>query len=305
MEQLASGVFRLTLPMDGLLDHVHVYILSNEDASLLIDSGLDEEAHEERIVAALAEAGLPRPRGVLLTHVHPDHAGRASALSRLFRAPVYLDPKGVELLRRRAAPDARLVYQQFLAELGVPAAEQEELLATLPAPIELPEAWQDLPRRLEIGGLTWRVVPTPGHSPDHVAFYRPADGLLISGDVVLRGETPNVSLLPDGDDDPLARYEASLLRLLQLQPTRCLPGHFEVVDDLPAEVERIRRHQKARQEDLRRALDAGGRTVYELAGAMPWQGRRRRFAELSARDRRLALAEAAAHLRHFQRCQGG
>ncbi len=31
----------------------------------------------------------------------------------------------------------------------------------------------------------WRCVPTPGHTPGHVAFHRPGDGVLIAGDAVL------------------------------------------------------------------------------------------------------------------------
>ena len=31
----------------------------------------------------------------------------------------------------------------------------------------------------------WNCVPTPGHTPGHVAFFRPADRTLIAGDAVL------------------------------------------------------------------------------------------------------------------------
>jgi deazaflavin-dependent oxidoreductase (nitroreductase family) len=37
-----------------------------------------------------------------------------------------------------------------------------------------------------VPGLSdWRCVPTPGHTPGHVAFHRPSDGVLIAGDAVL------------------------------------------------------------------------------------------------------------------------
>jgi glyoxylase-like metal-dependent hydrolase (beta-lactamase superfamily II) len=36
---------------------------------------------------------------------------------------------------------------------------------------------------LELGDYTLQVIPTPGHTPDHVAFYEPNRGWLFSGDL--------------------------------------------------------------------------------------------------------------------------
>ena len=38
----------------------------------------------------------------------------------------------------------------------------------------------------ELPGLPdWQLVPTPGHTPGHVAFFRPADRVLIAGDALV------------------------------------------------------------------------------------------------------------------------
>jgi glyoxylase-like metal-dependent hydrolase (beta-lactamase superfamily II) len=39
---------------------------------------------------------------------------------------------------------------------------------------------------LELPGLPdWQLVPTPGHTPGHVAFFRAADRVLIAGDALV------------------------------------------------------------------------------------------------------------------------
>ena len=40
----------------------------------------------------------------------------------------------------------------------------------------------------------WQAIPTPGHTPGHVAFFRSTDRVLITGDAVL---TVNLNSVPD------------------------------------------------------------------------------------------------------------
>jgi glyoxylase-like metal-dependent hydrolase (beta-lactamase superfamily II) len=41
------------------------------------------------------------------------------------------------------------------------------------------------PRRAPPGLPDWRCVPTPGHTPGHVSFFRPRDRVLVTGDALV------------------------------------------------------------------------------------------------------------------------
>src|SRR4051812_34879709 len=82
---LVPGIYRI--PTTGK-DLVNSFALVQDDGSVtLVDTGLKKAP--ARIVAGLAAIGK-HPRDVtriLLTHVHPDHAGGAAEMSRRTRAP--------------------------------------------------------------------------------------------------------------------------------------------------------------------------------------------------------------------------
>src|SRR5690606_12514273 len=83
--------------------------------------------------------------------------------------------------------------------------------------------WPAGEARIDLGGRTVHVLPTPGHHPDHVVFYDEPTGLLLSGDFLLPGR-----LLIDDS----AAYLASAQRIAafaQLHPvTHVLGGHIEL-----------------------------------------------------------------------------
>jgi hydroxyacylglutathione hydrolase len=73
---------------------------------------------------------------------------------------------------------------------------------------------------LEIGGLRVEVLPTPGHSEDHVAFVV-NDELCFSGDILFK------DAVGGGRDVPAIRHSVMDV-LMKLPPdTRVLPGHTE------------------------------------------------------------------------------
>ena len=41
--------------------------------------------------------------------------------------------------------------------------------------------------RIEVGQYSFKVIDIPGHTPGHIAFYEPVDGLLFVGDVLFVG----------------------------------------------------------------------------------------------------------------------
>lgn len=74
---------------------------------------------------------------------------------------------------------------------------------------------------LDLGGLTLRVIATPGHTPEHLAYLLADQGrpmALFSGGTLMAGGAARTDLLSPGQTEPLARaaYQSITRRLLTL-----------------------------------------------------------------------------------------
>jgi glyoxylase-like metal-dependent hydrolase (beta-lactamase superfamily II) len=114
--------------------------------------------------------------------------------------------------------------------------------------------------QVEAGGLRVEVVPTPGHSPDSVSFFVPADNAVLTGDHVL-GRGTTVVEHPEGR---MADYLDSLERVRALQARALLPGHGPVVDDPEAVLTYYVRHREERLDQIVEAIRSGAATPAEM-----------------------------------------
>jgi glyoxylase-like metal-dependent hydrolase (beta-lactamase superfamily II) len=169
-----------------------------------------------------AVAALGPVQLILLTHGHPDHAEGAHLFQEMTGAPM-------------AAVEPRLVVDS--------------------APLRGRETFT------EVGGLTVRVVATPGHTSDSVSFVVEGDepGLLTGDTILGRGST--VVAHPDG---VLAPYLDSLARLRDLGPMLLLPGHGPVRSDSSALATEYLAHREQRLEQVRAAVAAGDRSARDV-----------------------------------------
>lgn len=170
---LAPGVFRI--PTAGK-DLINSFALVQDDGSVtLVDTGLKRAP--ARIVAGLASIGK-HPRDVtriVLTHVHPDHAGGAAEMSRRAGAPVLVHGDDHGWARSggiRGANDPSTRMGRLFARAGDAKIEAFE-----PGP-----ALMDGQLLPVSGGV--RVVHTPGHSPGHISLLIEQSGTLITGDAL-------------------------------------------------------------------------------------------------------------------------
>ena len=123
------------------------------------------------------------------------------------------------------------------------------------------------PTSSSLAGREWVAVHTPGHTPDHLCLFDPAEGILLSGDHVLPTITPHISGLSTAAD-PLAQFFASLDRMHELEGVRqVLPAHGHPFADLAGRAEAIKVHHEERLERCGRPRSELGRpaTVMELS----------------------------------------
>jgi glyoxylase-like metal-dependent hydrolase (beta-lactamase superfamily II) len=105
------------------------------------------------------------------------------------------------------------------------------------------------------------ILPTPGHSPDHLCFFDRESGDLYCGDLARQGGTIVIPARKGGD---LRAYLASLQLVRDLAPRRLLPGHGPVVDDPAALIDEYIAHRQKREQQILQAILGGARTVDEI-----------------------------------------
>ena len=170
------------------------------DAGLLIDPG-DEP---ERIQAAIADLGVETIEAILLTHCHFDHVGAVAPMARATGAPVYCPKLEVPVLADVMA---------WVPWPGIGPFESYEADETLEGG-----------EKLTLAGLDLEVFFVPGHSPGHVAYSIPSEGVVFSGDVLFQGSIGRTDL-PGGDHERLLRSIGELMEALPGE-TAVLPGHM-------------------------------------------------------------------------------
>ena len=105
------------------------------------------------------------------------------------------------------------------------------------------------------------IIPTPGHSPDHLCFFDREAGDLYCGDLARKGGT---IVIPAKKGGYLRAYLASLRLVRELAPRRLLPGHGPIVDDPAALIDEYIAHRQMREQQILQAMLEGARTVDEI-----------------------------------------
>ncbi len=80
-------------------------------------------------------------------------------------------------------------------------------------------------QQLMLGQYAFKVLPTPGHTPGHVAFYCADEKILFCGDVIFQGSIGRTDL-PGGNYQTLMHSIYTQILTLP-DETRLLPGHGE------------------------------------------------------------------------------
>ena len=147
--------------------------------------------------------------------------------------------------------------------------------------------WQAIreDEQIEAGdGRLW-AIHTPGHSPDHLCFFDPRSGTLFGGDLVVNGGTVFIPASSGGD---VARYLASLGRILDLNPRRILAGHGVPIDQPGALLRGYIAHRLERERQIVAALRPGPLTAEQIVDRV--------YPDLDAALRDAAIDGVTAHL---------
>jgi glyoxylase-like metal-dependent hydrolase (beta-lactamase superfamily II) len=211
-------------PMTGAGNHT--YLLVDENAAILIDAGVGESRHLHELGGAL-DAHRVALSDVLVTHGHPDHAQGAHKIARTHQRARFFKYPWTE--------EDRKYDVEWL-----PLREGD---------------------RFAIGDSALVALHTPGHSPDHMAFWHEPSRTVFTGDLVVQDSSVMIHASRGGS---LREYLHSLERLLALAPLRLLPAHGADITNPQQLLRSYLDHRRMREAQVVAALQAGRETVTSI-----------------------------------------
>jgi glyoxylase-like metal-dependent hydrolase (beta-lactamase superfamily II) len=131
--------------------------------------------------------------------------------------------------------------------------------------------------RLRLAGHEVEILFTPGHAAHHVAARHLATGAVFTGDVA-GVRAPGTALVSPPTVPPefdLSAWEASIARLVVLEPPLILLGHFGPFSDVRGHFDTLRRRLREWTALVRAGLAAGrsvedmGADLHDRDAAMP------------------------------------
>ena len=204
------------------LHFVNAFLVREEDGLTLVDTTIGGGAG--KLIAAAGSAGAEIKR-IALTHGHGDHVGSLDALKEKLGGSVEVFLSDL---------DARIHAGERVVDGKLPGMWPKDIKTAPDLRLTGGE---------RIGSL--EVIPTPGHTPGHVAFRDTRDNTVIAGDVYtsygglavtnhfnLRFPLAAPATWDKGKDRDSAR------KLRELEPTHLVVGHGPPVTDPLAAMDR-------------------------------------------------------------------
>ncbi len=149
---------------------------------------------------------LPSLHLVVNTHHHEDHTGNNFWLNRKYGLSPLAHPKTSSYLR---VPDQWVrLYRRFV--WGTPPPSETDQVNV----------------EIETPSFRFLVIPTPGHSDDHICLYEPNEGWLFSGDLFIKERLKYLR-----EDEDIHSVIDSLKKVAGLRPKKMFCSFSGLIDN--------------------------------------------------------------------------
>ena len=208
---------------------------------VLLDTGTWDQRDE--LEAALDAAGLD-PVAILCSHAHMDHMGSnayfqktrgTQVIMSLGEAAQIMSPLGIQLQYYNFNMGA---FGQY-PELGTAPC--------LPDRILLPGE-----REIEIGGAQFEILPTPGHTIDHISVRTPDDVLYLA-DAMMTGRILHHAKFPYAIS--VGEYLDTLVKLREVKAAEYIVAHKGIYQEILPFIDLELRFFRQRMLDLLDLID--------------------------------------------------
>ena len=243
---------------------IPVYFLNQQEV-VLLDTGFANLDRAD-LVALLEEKNL-RVRAILGSHSHNDHSGSHAYFQKMHGTEVILH-----------AVEAAIVSDYALMSVAYSPTTEEELQQHYSELLlQADRTFRTEDKTVEISGVSFGLVPLPGHTPGHTGVITP-DNVLYVGDAVLTESVLHESKLPS-----TRNWSADLTskeRLRTMQHPKYILAHSGVHDDISSLIELNIADKLQRAEQIFVWLQEAGPVTLNEAEQLLWNKlnlRSRRF----------------------------
>jgi glyoxylase-like metal-dependent hydrolase (beta-lactamase superfamily II) len=305
-EARAAGIHRIAVPTPFLVGRVNCYLIE-DDPLTLVDTGPNSGKSLDELERALGELGhrIEDLGLIVITHQHMDHLGLLEIIARRSGAEVAaLEALGPYLEDFSASASADDDFSMgVMRRHGVPT-ELATALGAVGAAFRAFGSSGHVTAALREGGTlalrdrTLTALHRPGHSPSDTVLWDEERAILLAGDHLLARISSNPLISrplegPAGDGGPdrphaLIDYMGSLRQTQAMPAQLVLGGHGPPIRHHAALIDERFRMSQRRAAKLRRLLDDGPATAYDLATRM--------WGNVAVTQAFLTISEVLGHL---------
>jgi len=302
IEEILPNLYKIKVPLPrNPLKAVNSYVIKANGKSLIIDTGMNREECMSVMSSGLKELDADLKKAdFFITHLHADHLGLVSNLAT-DTSTIYFNQADATIINSKNYWGRS---SNFACINGFPENELQRAIKSHPGYKYSSRGHLEFcilreGDTISVGDYLFKCIETPGHSPGHMCLYEPSKKIFISGDHILSGITPNISLFSN-EENPLNEYLISLDKIHNFDVRIVLPGHRNAFKNFKERIQELKYHHEVRANEVLSILEKGNKNAFQVASQMSWDMSYESWELFPVQQKWFATGEAIAHLKYLE-----